>query len=185
MLSEGAKGATIILTLPGSQADYETRSRKHFCALGSQKHSRPAWAIAGSPKRQVECYAQSQGLLGEKSVEYRYFERTAFISNHVRICVSSRKDTNRKETLVSTAPLPGGEQPCFTAETKLRSVRYLETVIGWSGLISAVADSLGSRFQLADRREKRWGTPELQGTVNDLNISLYTFLLSQIPVQCF
>ncbi len=84
-----------------------------------------------------------------------YLERTALIFNHVRLCVSSRKDTNCKEMLASLAPLPGGEQPCFTAETKPCNVRYLETVIGWPGLISAVADSLRGRFQLTDWREKR------------------------------
>jgi hypothetical protein len=59
-----------------------------------------------------------------------YLERTALMFNHVRICVSSRKDTNRKELLASLASLPCGEQPCFTAEMKARNERYLETTIG-------------------------------------------------------
>jgi hypothetical protein len=63
--------------------------------------------------------------------------------------------------------------------------RYLETVIGCSGLISAVAFSLEADLRLPDGHEKRGGAPEPQGSVNNLNISFYAFLLSQISVHRF
>ena len=170
----------MILTLPETQADHETRSRKRFCVLDSQQHSRLASANAGSLRPRAK-HCMKSGLIRKKQLfngRVVYLERTALIFNHVRPCVSSRKDTNRKETLASPAPLPGGEQPCFTAETKPRNVSYLETLVGLSGLISATADSLRSGFEIAGGRKKGWGTPELQGSVDDLNICPYTFLLS-------
>src|SRR6266852_8553880 len=103
-----------MLTLPEAQADHETRSRKRFCVLGSQQHSRLASANAGSLRPRATHYASKSGLIREKqsfNSKTVYLERTALIFNHVRLCVSSRKDTNRKETLASPAPLPGGEQP--------------------------------------------------------------------------
>jgi len=55
----------VILTSPGSQADVEMRSRRLFCAPGSRQRNRPAWAIAGSPRRQVKHCASVSGLMRE------------------------------------------------------------------------------------------------------------------------
>jgi len=114
-----------------------------------------------------------------------YLERTALILNHVRLRVSSREDTSRKETSASPVTSPVGEEPFFTAETKACNERYLETVIGPPGLISATATSLGSRFERSGRREKGCHAPEQQSPVNDLDISFYAFLLLQTSVHRF
>jgi hypothetical protein len=76
-----------------------------------------------------------------------YLERTAFIFNHVCPCVSSKKDTSRKEMSTSSVTSLAGEQPCLTAETRACNARYLETRIGRFGLISAVAASLKGKFE--------------------------------------
>lgn len=80
--------------------------------------------------------------------------------NHVRLRVSSRKDTSRKEMSPSPVTSPVGEEPCFTVETRACNERYLDTVIGPSGLISVIAASLGSRFERAERRDKGCHAPE-------------------------
>ena len=114
-----------------------------------------------------------------------YLERTALILNHVRLRVSSKKDTSRKETSASPVTSLVEEEPCFTAETKACNERYLETVIGPSGLISAIAASLGSWFEGPERREKGCHAPKQQSSVNDLDISFYAFLLLQTSVHRF